>query len=261
MSHLTDEQLEEIIQDDSSASEHLDGCQLCKQRLAEKRALTDRLKLAFSKVEMAGELEQRIRTQLNLNLKTSSEPKIKILDFRTHWKSISAIAAAAIILMVAIPVSMRVMAPSEALAAQAQLAQIHEHNMSGSHEFYSEADPAKLAGYLKEKLGFTPSIPTPGQGLALRGCCIRHFRGKVVGSYVVETPEGIVSVIVVTDTPKSMGMKRSSKRKGRRFWEGSFAKCEMVTVSLDGLSYCAVGEVSHEYLTDLLLQLLPDSSE
>ena len=259
MSHLTDEQLEEIIQDDSLAFEHLDSCQLCKQRLAEKRALTDRLKLAFSKVEMATELEQRIRTQLNINSKTSSEPKIKILDFRAHWKSISAIAAAAIILIVAVPVSMRLMTP--ALAAQAQLVQIHEHNMSGSHEFYSESDPAKLAQYLKGKLGFTPSMPTPGRGLALRGCCIRHFRGKVVGSYVVETPEGIVSVIVVTDTPKSMGMKRNSKLKGRTFWEGSFAKCEMVTVSLDGLSYCAVGEVSREYLTDLLLQLLPDSPE
>lgn len=255
MSHLTDEQLEEIIQGDNSASEHLVECQLCKERLGEKRALADRLKLAFSKVEMAGQLEQRIRSVLGLNSRMSPEPKIKILNFRAHWKSISAIAAAAIILIVAVPVSMRLMAP--ALAAQAQLAQIHEHNMSGNHEFYSEADPAKLAEYFKGKLGFIPSMPTPGRGLALRGCCIRHFRGKVVGSYVVETPEGIVSVIVVTDTPKSMGMKR----KDQTFWEGSFAKCEMVTVSLDGFSYCAVGEVSHEYLTDLLSQLLPDSPE
>jgi hypothetical protein len=35
----------------------------------------------------------------------------------------------------------------------------------------------------------------------------------------------------------------------------------MVTVRLGDYSYCAVGEISHEYLTELLSQLIPETGE
>ena len=36
----------------------------------------------------------------------------------------------------------------------------------------------------------------------------------------------------------------------------TFAKCSMVSVELDGYTYCAVGEAPRDYLTDLLEQLV-----
>ena len=95
--------------------------------------------------------------------------------------------------------------------------------------------------------------------MALRGCCVAHFRGEVVGSYVVETPQGVMSIVVVTDRPQSLGMGQKFQHGKNTFWKSSFAKCSMVTVRLGDYSYCAVGEISHKYLTELLDRLMPET--
>ena len=110
---------------------------------------------------------------------------------------------------------------------------------------------------MKTHLGFTPVLPKLGQGMSIRGCCVSHFKGKIAGSYVVDTDEGIVSVIVVTDHPKALGMKQTIQHEGRTFGKGSFAKCNMVTARVGDLTYCAVAEVlPHRVLTELLTCLL-----
>ena len=93
--------------------------------------------------------------------------------------------------------------------------------------------------------------------MSLRGCCITHFRDKPVGSYVVDTPRGVISVIVVTDTPKALGMKEELYQGGHTYWGESFAKCQMMAVRIGANTYCAVGEVPRHLLTDLLVQLVP----
>ena len=57
----------------------------------------------------------------------------------------------------------------------------------------------------------------------------------------------------MTHMPDKKGYEQS-------FWKSSYAQCNMVTVRLDGYSYCAIGEISetsHKYLKDLLSRLLP----
>jgi len=259
MKHLTDEQLEQLLQQTDLYAEHLKQCPQCTQRLEEKKAIADRLHVAFDNVTAPANLAQKISLQIS----PSESPKngyhtIHLSSLRSHWKSLSTIAAAAIILIVCIPIGYRLTNPSPAAAAQAELARIHEHNLSGNHKFYSESDPEKLAQYFKEKLGFAPSIPMPSQGMELMGCCVRHFRERIAGSYVVETEKGIISVIVVTDEPESLGMAKKPPN-GHPFWESSFAKCKMVSVRLGEYTYCAVGDVPHKYLTELLEKLVPKS--
>ena len=147
---------------------------------------------------------------------------------------------------------------STAKAAQAELVGIHQDNLGPDRVFFSDAEPQKLAEYFKSELGFSPAFPCTGQGMAIRGCCVAHFRERIVGSYVVDTPEGVISIIVVTDTPKSLGMRRMSERtgSGQTCWKASFARCSMVTVRLGDYSYCAVGEISHKYLLELISRLL-----
>ena len=259
MSHLTDEQLEQVLQN-NELPEHIKSCEQCRERLAEKKALAGRLRLAFEKVKVAENIEQRIREHINVGSAGAAHARTKsIWDIRSHWRSWSAVAAAAVVLIIAVPITIQLTWISSAHAAQAELVKIHQHNMAGNHEFYSEANPGKLAEYFKDKLGFIPTMPLPDQGLALRGCCVRHFRGRIVGSYVVETDQGVMSVIVVTDKPQSLGMSRKVQNGKQDFWESSFAKCQMVSVRLGEYSYCAVGEVDYDYLTDLLTKLLPGS--
>jgi hypothetical protein len=267
MNHLTNEQFEDIMQGTQIEREHLDHCELCQSRLAEKRVLAERLRSAFENIEPDEELVQKIRRQLNIRSMPSDQAQVNSLwDLRSHWRGWTVAVSAAAALIVLVPILMYFAAPSSAVAAQAELVKIHEHNLSPGHEFYSEAEPTKLAEYFKGKLGFNPRLPELGHGMSLRGCCVRHFKGEVVGSYVVDTPRGIISVIVVTDTPKEIGMTHMPEKAGyeQSFWESSYAQCNMVTVRLGGHSYCAIGEISeiseisHKYLRDLLSRLMPE---
>ena len=259
MSHLTEEQFEDMIQGQLSEPQHLADCDLCRELLDEKKAIANRMRNAFASVKPNKQLANNIRMQLTNKTELKQPQFVKRL-LNVHFRKIAWPAAAAAVLVMAVILGLYVVSPPPAMA---ELVKIHNHNLSADHdhEFFSEADPEKLAEYFKSKLGFSPSMPTTDQGMALRGCCVRHFRGKVVGSYVVDTPQGIMSVIVVTDKPETLGMGDKFEHQGRVFWKSSFARCDMVTVRLGDYSYCAVGEISHEYLTKLLSRLMPETQK
>jgi hypothetical protein len=265
MEHLTDEQFEDIMQSENIDLTHLKQCQDCQNRLAEKQAVAVRLRSAFKPVKADADLVNRIRSQIKQSCET--EDTIESIEHtwmvRMQHKLWPALAAAATILVILVPLSLYFGTPPAARAAQAELVKIHNNNLSPDHEFYSEADPEKLAEYFKSELVFSPAFPCTGHGMAIRGCCIAHFRGQIVGSYVVDTPRGVISIIVVTDTPKSIGMNRMTKRiiGGQTCWKASFALCNMVTVRLGDYSYCAVGETSHKHLQELLNRLLPETQQ
>ncbi len=256
MDHLTDEQLEQVMGGYESEPDHLSGCQLCQGRLAEMRGLAGRLGIAFESIKPGEGLLESIRTEIAGETGVSRN----IFDLRAHWRGWATAISAVAAMMTLAPLLMMQISyqPAAAIERKAELACIHGENISGDHEFHSEAEPEKLASYFKEKLGFDLHVPKNGQGLKLRGCCVRHFQGDVVGSYVVDTPEGVISIVVVTDKAKSLGIEGKFTRDGHTYWKSSFAKCDMVSVRIGDYTYCAVGEISHEYLTELLSRLIPE---
>lgn len=262
MEHLTEEQFEGILQgeDDRVCIEHLEQCRECRNKVAEKRAIAARLRRAFDPVKAGPVLADRIRSRLNAATEpTMTAQPVQHIHLDNHIKRLwPAFAAAAAVLLILVPLSLYFGAPSSAEAAQAELVRIHKENLAADHEFMSEADPEKLAAYLKDKLGFNPRLPELGRGMALKGCCVRHFRGRIVGSYVVDTPKGVMSVIVVTDKPESLGISSRFTKNQQTYWKSSFAKCNMVSVRIGNYTYCAVDEISHEYLTELLSRLVPE---
>lgn len=257
MSHLTEGQFEDIMQGLFPEPEHLTDCDLCRELLAEKKAIANRMRSAFDSVKPDKHLANNIRVQLT-NKAVPKQTQFARRFSNIRFERIAWPAAVAAVLVMAVILGVYVISPSSAVAARAELVKIHNYNLSADHKFYSETNPKKLAEYLKSNLGFSPSMPTPGRGMALRGCCVRHFRGQIVGSYVVDTPQGVISVVVVTENPETLGMGGKFERQGRVFWKSSFAKCDMVTIRLGDYSYCAVGEISHEYLTELLSRLMPE---
>ena len=51
MNHLTDEQFEDIIQGSLPEPQHLLDCERCRELLAEKAAIANRLRSAFASVK------------------------------------------------------------------------------------------------------------------------------------------------------------------------------------------------------------------
>ena len=268
MNHLTNEQFEDIMQGRNMDLAHLNECQDCRDLLAEKQAIAARLRSTFASVKAGKGLADRVRCQINRNSETTETAKSiqHTWTTRLHHKIWTALTAAAAILIALVPLSMYVSVPSTATAAQAELVMIHQQNLGPHREFYNDTKPEKLAEYFKDKLGFTPAFPCTGQGMAIRGCCVAHFKGQIVGSYVVDTPKGVISIIVVTDTPRQMGMSHMPEKTGyeQSLWKSSYAQSNMVTVRLGDYSYCAIGEISkipHKYLKDLLGRLLPNTND
>ena len=260
MSHLTEEQFESILQGRTHPSNHLQKCEVCSNKLAEKKAIATRLRSAFSDVQASDELTEQIKKRLSVRVRRSvSPPKVNPMRLfpHSHWRYWAATAAA----LIAIPFIVMLSAPSQAMAAKAELVKIHTHNLDPDHTFFSESDPRKLANYFKRSLGFNPLMPQTGQGLALRGCCVKHFRGKETGSYVVDTPDGVMSIIVLTETLDDLGMDEKFERSNYTFGKTTFADNNMVSVRIGHYTYCAVGEISGEYLTNLLVNLVTDTEE
>lgn len=258
MGHLTDRQLEQILGGTVPEPTHLGECELCRGRLSEFQALRDRLRVAFASVHADQELSERVRSRLNAPSSGSSivKPGGKRSGTRVYRLFWRAGAAAAALLLIGIPLSIYLATPETAAAAESELFQIHQHSVSPHTELYADADPKELAEYLKGELGFKPAFPRLGAGMSLRGCCVAHFRNKPVGSYVVQTPRWVISLIVIKTESESMGLKDELQRGDHTYMTGSFAKCKMVTSELGGYIYCAVGEVPHAFLADLLDQLV-----
>lgn len=258
MNHLTDEQIEDILKNTIAEPVHVSECEHCRKLLAEKRAMADRLGNAFAAIKPDQKLAEKIRTQIAN--KAAAEHIHQTERFRYFSLKKVVWPAAAAIILIAVLLGTDVIVPPPANAAPAEFVKIHQHNLSDEHPFYSESDPEKLAAYFKEQLGFSPSMPVLGQGMKIRGCCVRHFQGQIAGSYVVDTPQGVISVIVVTDEPQTLGMSSLFEYQGKTFYHSTFAKCNLAAVRIGNYTYCAVGEISSDYLTDLLSRLVTKPS-
>jgi len=273
--HLTDEQFEDVLAG-GARPEHLGQCPACRDRLEELQALRGRLKSAFAPIHASEGLARRVREKLASAAQRSPQLPVvhaasapaaevkpaKVRDparrarriRRLEWSALAAGAAVAL----SIGVALYLHPPETASAAPAELVSLHQHNLSPHRQFFTDADPAKLAEYLKTQVGFTPAVPKLGAGMSMRGCCVAHFRGQAVGSYVVETPKGFISIIVVRQQPQSLGMKRQFEHNGSAYWSDSFEQANLVALRLGDYTYCAVGQVPHDLLAELLGQLALD---
>lgn len=259
MNHLTEEQLEGILQG-APIPAHVDACPECRARLAQSRALAKRLRAAFASVQAGPDLADRIRSSLPgasaVPVAQGAAPRIISLTARRRL--FSGLAAAALILLVGIPTALYMNTGSQARAAQRQLVDLHSQNLSSLDTLFVHDDPRELAGHLEDKTGHGPAMICTGSEMKVCGCCTGQFRERTVGSYVVQTPNGHVSVIVIPDAPESLGMTpdKTQQPSGRRIWRAACEGCNMALVRIGNHSYCAVGRVPQAVLERVLDMLL-----
>jgi hypothetical protein len=215
-----------------------------------EKAMAERLRSAFDSLKASDELADKIRSQ-------SAGKGTGQRRFSKKLWQITAVAAA--VLFIVLPLSFHLASIPTAIATKAQMVELHLSNHSDSAEFFTDADPVRLAEFFKEKLGFNPAMPAVGNGIALRGCCVAHFKGPIVGSYGVETPEGFVSIVVVDEVPRAIGMTKmkADPDDSQVFWKSSYSNCRMAATVIGEYTYCAVGLIEEDALKQMLEKLLP----
>jgi len=150
--------------------------------------------------------------------------------------------------------------PQQATAGLAELAQIHQDNLLAEHHGDGPGSPAEVADHLRKELGFAPAMPKLGAGMEMRSCCVAHFRNRPVGSYVFRSGKGLVSIVVLKDEARSLGLKDKSKLGGRTYYSGVFGRCHLASAQDDGYAYVAIGcDAGIPWLTELLQDLLDRS--
>lgn len=257
MTHLSDEQLEDVLNDPARDEGHLSQCAACQERLEGHRAVRRRLQSAFASVSAPMGLADRIRAAVEAQAAPEGAAPLArppagagrtLARVRRYaW----ALAAAACVVL-ATPLLVHLLHPAEAGAATRELVSIHRMNLADEGEMFSDDEPAHLAQYFKDKLGFAPAMPRLNQGMAIRGCCIAHFRGQIVGSYVVATPRGLISVIAVRQGPAELKLGNPIQRDGLTVYRGAFATNQLAAIRAGEYTYCAVGEVPSQSLVQLL---------
>lgn len=255
MTHLTDGQFEDILQGQIQAPDHLEACPDCRTLLAERRAIAERLRKTFTSVRAGTELASRIRANIEPANGNSPAQTIIAAPHRRLW---SGLAAAAAILAIAVPAGLYFNATSQAHAGQTALVEIHNQNLESLDELFVHDNPMEISGYLQNRTGHAPAMLCTGSGLTLCGCCTRQFQGNTVGSYVVRGENGPISIVVIPDSPKSMGMTPQKRREAieRPVWRAQCRGCNMASVRIGEHSYYAVGQVAQEDLDAALSRLL-----
>jgi len=251
MSHLTQEQFEEILQGAGRVPEHVDQCPDCRARLEEKRALARRVRGAFSAIQAGPDLMNRIRADIAAEQAvTIARARPRIIPLRFHRHIWSAFAAAAVILIAVASVTFYISTGSQIKAAQTELVGIHHANLSSLAQPAAGHDVNELGTFVQNKVGSKPAMPCTGAC----GCSVREFCGRQVASYVVKGPNAPVSVIVVPQSPKALGMTPAKDEAAakRTVWQAACGNCNMASVRIGEYSYCAVGQVTQKELAGVL---------
>ena len=250
MNHLTEEQFEDLLQDGVNVPEHVVQCPECRARLDEKRALARRMHRAFSSLHAGPDLAARIRGQIA----APAQPGPRTILLHVHRHLQFGLGVAAAILIGVLSISFYVGTGSQTKAAQVALLGIHQINLNSLGQSASDADPNRPAGDVETKAGYRPAMPCAGCGMSTCGCTMRDFCGRRVVSYVVKGPNAPVSVIIVPDAPKALGMTpvKEQAPAGRVVWQSRRGGCNMASVRIGEYSYCAVGKVAQDELARVL---------
>jgi hypothetical protein len=257
MNHLTEEQLEDILQGGAGVPEHLDRCAQCRARLEEKRALAKRVHRAFSSIHADSGLADRIRARIAAagQPPAEAEAQHQVLPFRARRHIWSGLAIAAAILIVLIPRSLHISTGPQATAAQVALAGIHFTNLDSLEEIMAEEDSGKHCPCMTGMLADGTAMPCCQRGLCKCGCQMREFQGRLVESCVIQEPNAPpVSVVIVPESPEALGMARTDRTTatGQAVWQATCEHCNIASVRLGNDSCCVIGQVSQEDLLGVL---------
>lgn len=262
MSHLTNEQMDEILLSGASEPDHLRECASCRVKLAHRRALGSRVRDAFASLHADDSLRDRIQAALTGQPNGPTAVRAAAAPKRFPGRLYSMMAPAAAVILVALLITHFLGRPPQANAAQLELLRIHHHNLSEHGDMMTDLDPKSVEAYFEEYLDHAPDVVATGRGLNYCGCRVQTYRGQPVGSYVVDTSGAKVTVLTLQEMPEALGMKKMPglSTADHITWVATCECCNMAAVRVSGQTYYALGEASHEELHLVLLALAASSN-
>lgn len=246
MSHLSKENIEDILQGRMPEPDHVRECHDCRASLEEARALAARLHSAFGSLHAGSGLLAGIRAA------TIEKPSVKPIRIHTYRRWWSSVAAAAVILLCMVPIGLFMKTSSQVRASQGALSGIHHQGLEHPDRFFHAGDPNHMADHLEKLTGQRPVMVCTAKGLVVVGCCTCTFMGREVATYMVTAKAGPISIVVLPESPADVGLEHDETLG---MWTATSRCCRLAAIQLGDCTYCAVGDVPHAALAEVLAQL------
>ncbi len=250
MKHLTDEQFEDLLHGQVPEPGHLRDCEVCQSKLAERRALAGRLQSAFASLQAGVDLRSRIVAATQ----APSAPARRPLRLRVHRRLWSVVVAAAVIAFCTVSLSLFRHTASQVQASQVELSGIHHRTLDHPETLFHDEDPNRMADRLEDLTGQRPTLMQPCERWLICGSRTCSFKGRSVPTYMVESASGRVSVVILPETPKALGMTYDPVRGT---WTATCKCCRMAAVRVGADTYYALGDVPHDVLDEVLERIAP----
>ncbi len=248
---LTDEKLEDLVRGEG-------GCEVLDPEtqtiVTDHRRLRNRLRAACYSQSPDPALAFRVHGAIREAMGESSEGT-QPSRIRSFWP---AAASAAAVLLVVLAARTLLFSPQSApggqnKVSQAILAHIHEEHSEFGRPSIPFRRREQFIRAIKAATGLTPVLPT-SQLYPIRGGGAPIFFGEHAAAYVLGTPHGEVTVIVMRQKPDTLDFDHCWPVDGGqvRTWACGFKTDKMVARRIGGLTYCVVGRLTHSQLSSIL---------
>ncbi len=256
---ITYVQLEELVEGEADTSE-VDNDRI-RMAVEGHRALRRRIRGAFESQRPGIGLFVRVQSTVSAAGAASPREHGEVVLRFPRWGVVA--SAAAMVLMVLSAVYLLAPDPQAPVSAgQGKIAQAvlaHIHTETSSHPTHPSSDWSDVRGYLAEQTGIRPR-KVSGSSLQLVGGSRTEFMGEAAASYVFQTPEGPLTVVVMRTSPEKLNFDHCRRIHAGQFWACGFRDSRMVAVRVGDLTYCAIGKFDHDRLSELLRPLLTPTS-
>ncbi|MFP4052444.1 MAG: hypothetical protein ACLFV7_01105 [Phycisphaerae bacterium] len=219
--------------------------------VTEHRTLRNRLRAACYSQSPDPGLVFRIHASIR-EAEGNSTEGIRPGRMRSFWPAVASAAAVLLVVFAArtLLVTPRPAPGGQAKVTQAVLAHIHEEHSELGRPSIPFLQREQFVREIKAATGLTPLVPDSDR-FTIRGGGAPIFFGEHAAAYVLGTPHGEVTVVVMRREPRALNFDHCwpvADQDGR-MWACGFQAEKMVARRIGELTYCAVGRLTHEQLS------------
>ena len=215
------------------------------------RATSERLaKLATRPVDTS-RLEQRLEAAMCEAIvedAASTQPIVRIAAWQRWWRPVTS-AAAAILIVVTIGWLALDGGTSPAMAAPAELAQIHYDVANGLAPYLKVSSVDEANQLLADQSnGVVPVPELPG---VMMSCCLHQHAGTTLTCALIERDGQLITVAIADGAKLHSPHGKTMTRGGRQFIAHTANGINMVMAHEGDRWLCVMGEVDFEQLVEL----------
>ena len=251
MMDLSYEQLEDLVRAEGIPAMLDDGS---RRRVTLHRVVRNRLRSACFSQRPAEGFSFRVHAAVReaMGSPLDAAPRRRVY---TLWPAVISAAAVLLVVIVARPL---LLSPPPGSAGQnkvtqAVLAHIHEEHSLYGRPSIPFTRREQFLREIKSTTGLTPVLPGQGRTEILGGGAPIFF-GEHAAAYVLKTSDALVTVVVMRRPPDTLNFDHCwtiEDGDGRR-WACGYKTEKMVARRIGDLTYCAIGRLTHQQLSDIL---------